>query len=371
MRMCPFFSILIPFRDRNIDTLRQCLEGVVAQTFHDFELLLLDYGSKEALSQELVALCEKYSFVQYSFTNTRGRLWNKSVALNSLISMSKGEYVCILDADIKMDAPFLQLVFDELQTLSLPKVLEFRCFQTSPNGTRLKQRTGRGLYTAQRTHLIAKGGYDTFFRVWGVEDDEMIARISSENGANPVFTPTCEPLLHLWHTHDYSLMPTGWLAFLKYEYLPAKQKNHILDTLHLLALKDRPVLHKMASLDNKNVVDFAFNFPIMHSYTLFLAQFSTLQASDFLRVTQKFSYYKSQNSPFKKKILDFINNVVGKLHISYRLVDIATHDTAYIPLLEVRDFLFYFLLNFENQIADYFFEYDKEQITFWVCKKGA
>ncbi len=376
----PFFSLLIPFRDRELLTLHKCLDSIARQSFQDFELLLLDYGSSAGKSQEVEALYRNYPLTKYFFSNTRGLLWNRADALNTLIALSNGAYLMILDADIFVPTSFLQQAIEELQRLSSPPVLELRCFETLQNGLRIKKRTGRGLYMAQRTHIIETGGYDTFFRVWGVEDDDMIIRITPIGKQNPVFLPD-EGLIHIWHAHDYSRMPTGWLQFLTYQYLPAKQLKN--NTAHkqsfdnhypkLLTWRDRPILQKMDNKEDrgKNTLYFQFKTPLMHHYLQFMQLFSILEEGKFMCVEQRFSYYIDEQKSIAKRLTQFFNIILGTLRFSYRFTDIATHDKGYIALLEVRDFLFYFLLNFEAQILDYFFEYDQEKITFWVCKKGA
>jgi hypothetical protein len=282
--------------------------------------------------------------------------------------------VVVLDADVWVGKTFLELAYAELQKLASPPLLELRFWETLPNGLRVKLRTSRSIFTAQRSFLIEKGGYDTFFKTWGVEDVEMMRRISPTVGQNPVFVSEKAPLIHLWHPIQMDLRPKGWVEFLMYQYLPEKQQNpDKFPTTYLppvvLAYQDRPVLQKMQVSNQEGVTHFRFGFPVLYHYTQFLAHFATLQAGEFLCVEQEFTYYAPDNQSFMRKIINFCNAILGKLRFSYRLVDIPTFETTYLPLLQVRDFLFYFIINYEAQIADYFFEHDDKKITFWVCRK--
>lgn len=374
MKGMPFFSLLIPFRDRDLPPLLKCLDSIALQTFQDFEVVFLDYGSQPALGEALKETLQKYSFLHYRHTETRGRLWSRSEALNILLWEARGAYVVVLDADVQVGKTFLELAYAELQKLASPTLLELRFWETLPNGLRVKLRTSRSIFTAQRDFLIEKGGYDTFFKTWGVEDVEMMRRISPAVGQNPVFVSEKAPLIHLWHPIQMDLRPKGWVDFLMYQYLPHKQQNpDKFPTTYLppvvLAYKDRPVLQKMQARNQEGVTHFRFGFPVLYHYTQFLARFATLRAGEFLCVEQEFTYYAPDNQSFMRKIINFCNGVLGKLRFSYRLVDIPTFETAYLPLLQVRDFLFYFLINYEAQIADYFFEHDEQKITFWVCRK--
>jgi hypothetical protein len=337
----------------------------------------MDYGSQADCTERVKQVCENYSFLRYFFTNTRGKLWCKSEVLNYLTQQSVGEYVFILDSDVYMEDGFLHLLYQELQRISCPLVLELRFWETLPNGIRKKLRTSRGLYVAQKTHLVQKGGYDTFFKTWGVEDEEIIRRLAGKQ-ENPVFVSEEARLIHIWHAFELDKRPKGWVDFLTYQYLPEKQQRNFLPTENyfnplptLLAYENRPALQKRDSGDYENVRKFVFKFPFLFCQNQFIATFSQLQEGEFLCIEQTFSYYQTDNQTFMKRIINLCNKLLSKIGFSYRLVDVATADTELITLLQVRDFLFYFIIHFEAQILDYFFEYNEQKITFWVCKKSS
>jgi glycosyltransferase involved in cell wall biosynthesis len=72
-----------------------CIESVIAQTYDNWEHLIIDDGS----SDETLQVVQKYLLadarIRYSRHSNRGQ----SLSLNVALMMAAGEYVCILDSD--------------------------------------------------------------------------------------------------------------------------------------------------------------------------------------------------------------------------------------------------------------------------------
>lgn len=370
--MAIFFSILVPFRDRDTEVLDKCLESFSKQKFQDFELLFLDYGSRHCAGQAR-AICAKYPFVRYFQSQTEGRLWCRADTLNILTVRAVGKYLMITDADIYLESPqYLQLAYQEIQKQSNPPVLELRCYATNQAGKKLKMRTTRGMCIIERELLIAQGGYDTFFKQWGVEDNELMARLEKATGTKfSIFAPKEAHLVHIWHPHDYSKMPRGWLDIL-HKYASEKLPNPtpLPAPFPLLAYQDRPVLQQIQTSNNENVEKITFAQPLAYSFNSFLGRFMALEAGKCLCVVQSFDYYADTRQTWGKSMTTFFNKILARVGFSYRFVDVQTASDGFLSLLEVRDFLFYFIVYFESQILDYYFDYDTKNLTFWVCKKN-
>lgn len=87
-------SIIIPVYNAE-KYISRCIESVLAQTFTDWELILVDDGSKDSS----LSICE-------SFANTNSRIKiisqknsGPSAARNKGLEIAKGEYICFIDAD--------------------------------------------------------------------------------------------------------------------------------------------------------------------------------------------------------------------------------------------------------------------------------
>ena len=90
----PKISVIIPVYNAE-STLRRCVDSVLAQTFTDFECLLINDGSKDKSGE----ICD-----EYAARDSRIRVFHKenggpSAARNFGLNQAKGQYVIFQDAD--------------------------------------------------------------------------------------------------------------------------------------------------------------------------------------------------------------------------------------------------------------------------------
>jgi len=83
-------SVIIPTHNRR-DFVREALASVLAQTYQDFELVIVDDGSTDATR----AIVQEFSRIQYVFQDNRG----VSAARNRGVALSSGELLAFLDSD--------------------------------------------------------------------------------------------------------------------------------------------------------------------------------------------------------------------------------------------------------------------------------
>lgn len=91
--MRPIFSIITPTFNRR-HTLQTVYDGLLNQTFKDFEWIIIDDGSTDGTS-ELVAEWEPGFPIIYHYRDNNG----KPSAVNFGLACSKGTYLVILDSD--------------------------------------------------------------------------------------------------------------------------------------------------------------------------------------------------------------------------------------------------------------------------------
>lgn len=90
----PYLSVIVPVY--NVENyLAQCLDSILAQTFTDFELLIIDDGSTD----NSPAICERYAA-----HDTRIRLFHKEngghvSARQHGLSLAQGDYIAFVDSD--------------------------------------------------------------------------------------------------------------------------------------------------------------------------------------------------------------------------------------------------------------------------------
>lgn len=111
-------SIIIPIY--NVETyLKECVDSVLIQTFKDFEILLIDDGSKDSSGK----LCD-----EIASTDSRIKVYHKpngglSSARNCGIDRASGEYIIFLDSDdYWVDKEILSLLIEKAESENLDVV---------------------------------------------------------------------------------------------------------------------------------------------------------------------------------------------------------------------------------------------------------
>ena len=103
-----FFSIIIPTYNR-AHLVSKAIESVIAQTFANWELLVVDDGSKDN-TKEVVDKFLGDSRIQYVYQENA----KESAARNNGISRSKGQFICLLDSDDYYLDHHLQTLYDRI-----------------------------------------------------------------------------------------------------------------------------------------------------------------------------------------------------------------------------------------------------------------
>lgn len=95
-------SIIIPIYNSE-DYLCDCLNSIVNSAFQDFEVLLVDDGSKD----NSLEICEKYCNKDKRFKVFHQKNSGASVARNYGLSVAKGDYISFVDSDDILPKYFL------------------------------------------------------------------------------------------------------------------------------------------------------------------------------------------------------------------------------------------------------------------------
>lgn len=130
----PFFSILIPVY--NVEKyLSACLESVLRQSFTDYEVILVDDGSKDSSGQ----ICDDYAKrypgkIRVQHKPNQGLISARRASLK----LAKGRYVCFLDSDDCWVDNTLSRLHEIIETTNVDIVL-FRWNRIDENGKRLNE----------------------------------------------------------------------------------------------------------------------------------------------------------------------------------------------------------------------------------------
>ena len=102
-----FFSIIIPTYNRE-QLLADTINSIIAQTFGDWECIVVDDGSTDNSKQLVQSMQQKDERIKYVYQQNAER----SAARNNGVSHSTGEYICFLDSDDHFVSNHLQTLKD-------------------------------------------------------------------------------------------------------------------------------------------------------------------------------------------------------------------------------------------------------------------
>jgi glycosyltransferase involved in cell wall biosynthesis len=97
------FSVIIPLYNKAPYVVKT-IQSVLAQTFTDYELVIMDDGSKDNSFEVAKNAIESHSQCHLYKQGNAG----VSMARNNAVALSRGEYLCFLDADDWWDSTFLE-----------------------------------------------------------------------------------------------------------------------------------------------------------------------------------------------------------------------------------------------------------------------
>lgn len=172
--MPPKVSICIPTYNRK-DYLKETLESVFAQTYKDYEVVIVDDGSTDCTDRMIK---EGGYDVRYYWAERIGQ----AAARNKLIELTQGEYITFLDSDDLLFPNAVQKLMDVIDSYS-PEVVAYGShIGIDENGNRLRTKQRRlpsgnivinlfeyiyvhscGTMSAKRIYE-REGGFDTSLR---------------------------------------------------------------------------------------------------------------------------------------------------------------------------------------------------------------
>jgi glycosyltransferase involved in cell wall biosynthesis len=176
--MVPTVSVIIPCYNLG-QYLDEAVSSVLAQSFQDFEILIVDDGSTDEATR---AVLGRYSRPKTRVIRTEHV--GLAAARNLGVYQAKGRYLCALDADDRLEPSFLEkmasvLDGDELVTFSSSWLRTFgdETWEWKPERcdlpTLLWEDTVLTAALVRRDAVVAVGGYDTHMPEQGDEDWDL------------------------------------------------------------------------------------------------------------------------------------------------------------------------------------------------------
>lgn len=104
------FSIIIPVYNAE-KTLEKCLKSIDAQTFLNYEVILIDDGSTD----HSLSICKRYEMQNQKYRVVHQLNTGPSAARNVGLDMAIGKWFCFVDSDDSIEKTYLQDIFDVVQ----------------------------------------------------------------------------------------------------------------------------------------------------------------------------------------------------------------------------------------------------------------
>ena len=186
----PSVSVIVPIYNME-KLMRKCLDSILAQTFQDYECLLIDDGSKDGSS----AICDEYAAKDSRFKAYHKPNGGLSDARNYGLARAKGEYTIFFDPDDWVDEDCLKDLYAKAQETNADMVMcdlyyndPYRQRYSKQEPTSLSHQdvlkdliTGK-VYGFTVTKLIRRGVYDKYeiqypVGMYGCEDQYTMCKL--------------------------------------------------------------------------------------------------------------------------------------------------------------------------------------------------
>lgn len=349
-------SIVIGFRDRDLERVINCLESLNNQSIKDFELLFVDYGSKRECAKAVEQVCNNYSFCQYIFVDVEGQFWNRAHCLNIGVKKSKAYYVLTSDIDIIFDPDFVATLLADCSKDSVVHApvyyLDAGVIDIPQDVEKLESAVSYGICSCvHRDVFYDVGGYDEFYCIWGAEDRDLKNKLEKQGIKEKILSEKAL-LFHQWHpATDLSekYIPHNFWAEIYNRLLfePSAQKNIKWGSLDNVS-QNRLILQYIDSLKgvDKSNSELSFSFinldyPRRESIKMVFNAFEMLMPGEVLAVNK-------MNFPRPNKYVDFLITLLNKRIPSKWNTSIHYNSN---PL---REALFFLILHQRSQIQDYY-----------------
>lgn len=205
----PTLTLVAGFRDREIPRLERWLDSLSTQTFRGFSAILVDYGSARPVAEAARAAVERRGFCRYVYSDTRGRPWSRSCALNIGGRLAKSDYLLTTDIDMVFPPEFLAAAMARAGDgrlvhawcTFLPRGFDDWANVAAYRDLLPAAATRRALGGCQCLPLATFHeicGFDEYYQYWGVEDRDLADRLETL-GLEESEVPDRLPMFHQWH----------------------------------------------------------------------------------------------------------------------------------------------------------------------------
>jgi glycosyltransferase involved in cell wall biosynthesis len=369
----PQFSIIVGFRNRDYQRVKNSIDSLAAQTISDFELIFVDYGSDDVVSSQIKPLIEGYLFAKYIWSNTKGMFWSRAQAYNLGISQAIGKNIILWDIDLMVEPDFLE----KLKEIDTSKVYTtHRCYYLPEEATKHNYKTESIISKSQHSYvgmclvnanqLKEINGFDEYFQVWGAEDDDLYARLQNAGLERMQINATEIPVYHQWHPTQAPALPDTWyLQMLEYLYKHKNIQNS--NTGKILSIENRPALDAFYNKTFKNGAQselITWNYTFLYNY--FVQNYHESPSGTMLYIDH--SYPQLGFSAKAQKFINRFNELMRRRHRNFRLINLKQTERKQLKD-NIYSFIKFFVGIHRESITDYYLDWREDGFIFIVIKK--
>ncbi len=364
-------TLIIGYRNRDLIRVKKSLDSLAFQNKNDFELIFIDYGSDLNIASTIKDLVYSYPFAKYIYVDTRGMFWNRAHALNIGVSYAKSEILVFLDVDLILEQHFLEkiskLSYNEFYyTFScfyLPENFDYAS-DIFKNGIHYEQNYV-GLCALNKSTFLNSGGFDEYYMIWGVEDDDLYKKLTIEGFKRvelgfPEFT-----IYHQFHQIESPKKPDLWyLTMINHFY---DKQLDLKSISHFNFLSDRPARNVFEDGNYKKNIKLILNKNrTILMYNKFISDFYELRSNQI----SWFEYEIKNDNYLSPKIKSFIYSVFKSIFLISSSNKAYYSKTIHEPtFLEVNSFIAYFIGTHRRMISDYYLNMTAKNISLVIIKK--
>lgn len=132
-------SAIIPVYNTDEGCLKRCVKSILAQTYDNYEIIVIDDGSGKSCAAVLDEIEKQDSHIHVWHIPNGG----VSCARNFGISVSKGDFICFVDSDDTIEKSFFQMAVDAFETgidLLCAKTRQVLRNETEENGINMNSK---------------------------------------------------------------------------------------------------------------------------------------------------------------------------------------------------------------------------------------
>jgi len=367
-------DIIYCFRNRDAMRVKHSLDSLSIQAEKNFNVIFVDYGSEEKISEEIKTICSNYHFCNYVYIDAHGKMWNRSEALNYGISFSKADYIFTADIDMLFKQGFVAALhlkknkniarFFSVGYLSQSSTKKINLNTIENLNYTKSQDFALGMVLVSKEILLKINGYNIFYSLWGQEDNDLKLRLEKA-GFQTEFVQEVW-MLHQYHgltQLDASQTPDGWIQFMKDYYSTFQENVEAFKGLSSIVYPfERPAKLIAEGPEIK--------FKHLSCRKLFLRHVLITDISNANGVKSLGYFVKLSEVPISSNLMKVslrVKKMLKLLKIPLQLV--PNFKDQYLGLNEARDEIYFVLKSLDAFILDYHMFVSANGIRLVICTK--